>query len=303
MNRKTFLRNLLSKEDCFPGGSTHGAFSDTPTYLTNQEVSAILREMGKTDASGYMVPLVDAQPSNQHLTYVALSTIFPEKQRVQASCAGLCYLQILCEDAQEVRVRVAALPSHFEALDRHKVSFLIMTREQFRQILPWDRTLQRLETCCVRDVLQVYVSRISGGEVVAHPYALDVDGLPVQALAPSGQKESADVVGEMLPEQVFVPANLALNLASQLTARDKQGQKTMCSPRFFWLKAIIMMLEKLQQPLSTFETMLLRMVRYLKKNRHGGFQIQETPVRKEKTCLGWSLLLGFPQTTLRRWGF
>lgn len=307
MNGTSLFKRLFSAGSSAISEAGAKVSISEPGYLTRQEADEILAELIETDTEGHFIPPVAAYASCPQRIYVALAASLPVPQRV-LSCAGLCYIQLLDDPDQEGRVRVAALPSHLELASRWKVRTLSLREEHLHLMLPWDRTLQRLATCCVRDVLQVYASRISGVEVPAHPYAWRGSEQPTQMLP--CEREQQDVAGEALPEQVFIPVEIAQELANQFKTTKKRNCKKICSPRFFWLKAIITTLQQQRTSLSTFETMLFKMLKYLKKRWQGegkversAFQIQATPVRKEQTCLGWSLLLGFPQTTLRAWGF
>jgi hypothetical protein len=126
-------------------------------FLMPKEVCGILDEL---DATGHLLSGSSDLLGEVPCIYVALATLLPEEWRATASCAGLCYIQILDGDSQQCCVRVAATPRYLETTPSRKAQVLALSREQIWQILPWDRTLQRMETCCVREVLEVYARQL-----------------------------------------------------------------------------------------------------------------------------------------------
>lgn len=317
MHGNTLLKRLFST-----GGSAIAAAAQEGEsgYLTRQEVNAIVAELVERDGEGQIIPPVDTYRPCPHRIYVALATIFPEEQRSTiVSCAGLCYMQLLDGPGPERRVRVAALPSHLESANHRKVQALSLCEEQLRQMLPWDRTLQRLETCCVREVLQAYVYHLSGIEISAHPYELGGDSLPIQELVrtPDVQREQSKVVWTVLPE-VFVSATSAQDLAHRIKESTEHGGKKTCPQHLFWIKTMIAALERQLRHLNAqsqaaicdrYTKLLVTAERMISvfTRRNGSsdrrFLVKAIPLRRNDRCLGWHLVIELPQTALQQWGW
>lgn len=287
-------------------------------FLTPEEIKDILAELGEQSEDGYTIPSLSL-PTYFQQTYVALATILPEEQRVQASCAGLCFVQILDLDkeAQQYHIGVAAISSFLDAANPGKVQHLTLTKNQLRQMLPWDRTLQRLETCCVREVLQVYVYRLGAVEISAHPYKLEDDSLPVQqpTQAPDVQRKRSKVVWTALPE-VFVSATTAQDLADRIKKSAEHGGKKTCPQRLFWLKTMIAALNRQLQHLNARShaafcdlcTKLLATAEgmvsaFKRRNRLNNlcFLVNAIPLRQDGHWLGWHLVIWLPQAALQQW--
>lgn len=313
------LKRLFSAGDGGIAVAAQEAFAIEPGYLTHREANAIIAELVEKDREGQLIPPVVTHSACRQRIYVALATIFPEVQRgTVVSCAGLCYMQILNASGLERRVRVAALPSHLESASHRKIQTLSLREEQLRQMLPWDRTLQRLEICCVREVLQTYVYQLSCIEIFAHPYEPGDDSLLVQepVRAPDVQRERSEVVWTALPE-MFVSATTAQDLAGCIKGSTQHGGKKTYPQPLFWLKTMVAVLNRQLRHLNAQSqaaicdryTKLLavaeRMVSIFKRRNgssHRCFLVDAIPLRRDGRCLGWHLVIALSKNALRQWG-
>jgi len=122
-------------------------------------------------------------------TYVALAaTILPPDLQAYASAAGLCHLRITSSDTEQCLLEVAALPHRLNDSTHSKRVFTLWVDIEHlahSSILPWDRTLQSLPTCDVRECLQA--------QLFAVPLSTSDDGtLPVCAASLEGEPEGAE---------------------------------------------------------------------------------------------------------------
>src|SRR5262249_44444914 len=138
-------------------------------------------------------------------------TLLPPALRHHASAAQLCYFRLAecAPQADRLFVRVSALPHRLDETNGPRVFTVCLTTEQIAQALLWDRTLQGLPTCEVRELVALHAQQVVGTSLaLASPLARAVTApsAPVAAeteedLPPAGTQEGLSLVP--LPE-VFV---------------------------------------------------------------------------------------------------
>lgn len=96
-------------------------------------------------------------------TYIGLATLVPADLRALCTCAHLFFARVQrwCADGELVRVEIAALPHYFaaEASSRQKhVHTIMLSAEQFAQLVEYDRHLAGIATCDVRELVTEHVT-------------------------------------------------------------------------------------------------------------------------------------------------
>jgi hypothetical protein len=132
--------------------------------------------------------------------YVALAaSILPPDLQAYASAAGLCHLLITPVDEKQCLLQVAALPHRLHDTASSKRVFTLWVETErlaHSSVLPWDRTLQSLPTCDVRECLQA--------QLFAVPLSASDDGtLPVCAASLEGEPEDAEPTPQEQERQVM----------------------------------------------------------------------------------------------------
>ncbi len=156
-------------------------------------------------------------------TYVALATLLPSDLRPHASCACMCFFQVeRSAGGSQHTVRVAALPHRLGDTKSTRVFLFSLSDEQLAQALPWDRPLQALPTCEVREQVEAHVRAVGGTLPPAEPTALPAS--PVQH----------EVQFVALPE-VFVSCE---TLQDALTEVDAPTQEFPTQQRRFWMQRV-----------------------------------------------------------------
>jgi len=242
-------------------------------------------------------------PSISHeCTYVALATLLPCKLRAQASSANLCFFQVVdhATDAEQLFVRVSALPHHLDDLDSPRVYTVCLSTDQLVQALPWDRTLQAKPTCDVRELVELHVKQACDG-ILSVP-----DAAPPVA-APARPQEEKDI--ELVAvQEVFVSCETVQEVAAEMqapqgnTPRHKQRKWVQLT----WLHAAIAMLRRqcshaaqLQGILRTYLAALDHAIRcaYVAQHRLRQPLVCANPVFIKGRQVGWHLRVGVPAST------
>jgi hypothetical protein len=242
-------------------------------------------------------------PSISHeCTYVALATLLPCKLRAQASSANLCFFQVVdnAADAEQLFVRVAALPHRLDDLDSPRVYTICLSTEQLVQALPWDRTLQARPTCDVRELVELHVKHAGDG-IAPVPHAAP----SVAAPARSQEKKDIELVAV---QEVFVSCETVQEVAAEMQAPqgNTERKKQQRWVQLTWLHAAIAMLRRqcshaaqLQGILHAYLAALDHAIRCAFVAQHRLHQplVCASPVFIEGRQVGWRLIVGVPFST------
>ena len=242
-------------------------------------------------------------PSISHeCTYVALATLLPCKLRAQASSANLCFFQVVdhATDAEQLFVRVAALPHRLDDLDAPRVFTICLSTEQLVQALPWDRTLQARPTCDVRELVELHVKQAGDG-IAPVPHAAP------SVAAPARSQEEKDI--ELVAvQEVFVSCETVQEVAVERQAPigNAPQYKQRRWVRLIWLSAAIAMLRRLRSQITQLQGKLHASLVILDQAIRCAFVAQHrlhqplvcaSPVFIEGRQVGWHLRVGVPAST------
>jgi hypothetical protein len=244
-------------------------------------------------------------PSISHeCTYVALATLLPCKLRAQASSANLCFFQVVdhATDAEQLFVRVAALPHRLDDLDAPRVFTICLSTEQLVQALPWDRTLQARPTCDVRELVELHVKQAGNG-IAPVPHAAS----PIATPAPARPQEKKGI--ELVAvQEVFVSCETVQEVAVERQAPigNAPQYKQRRWVRLIWLSAAIAMLRRLRSQITQLQgklhaslVILDQAIRcaYVAQHRLHQPLVCASPVFIEGRQVGWRLIVGVPVST------
>lgn len=240
---------------------------------------------------------------SRECTYVALATLLPCHLRLHASTAHLCYFQIVdhAPDAEQLFVRVAALPHRLNDLHSTRVFTLCLCRDQLAQALPWDRAMQARPTGDVRELVALHAQQLGGDTRSIPPVRTAAAPAPA-----SDQHEEVKHTHVALPE-VFVSCETVQEVVAHGQVPDesaslhKQGRWVTC----VWLQAAIAMLRRQRSHLAqatgklhTFLASLDQAMRcaFVAQHRSRHSLVCANPVFLEGRHVGWHLLVNLPVT-------
>jgi hypothetical protein len=183
-------------------------------------------------------------------TYVGLATaLLPAELQLQASAAGLCYLRIASLDEEQAVLQVAALPHRLQDTAASRRVFTIwVATPQLAYVLPWDRALQRLPTCDVRECLQaqLFAVPLSASDGSMLPVcAASLEGEPEDAEPASQEQEHQTITLLPLPE-VFVSCQTVNETVAEAPDPPFDGAAFRLTrwTRLMWLHAALAMVRR-----------------------------------------------------------
>ena len=177
--------------------------------------------------------------SSYSQTYVALATLLPPELRPRASCAGLCYIELARQVSSDLyRARVVALPHYLNGSYPRKVYPVYLSDEEVAQALPYERDLQHLSTCDLREAVEQHVRQTGGSRSVREEAHL-VSGATPDKLAEKPLVEG--VVKVYVSSQTVEDAAAMIAEPGREGAR-KLGRRTML--QLIWLKAALLMMRR-----------------------------------------------------------
>jgi hypothetical protein len=182
-------------------------------------------------------------------TYVALAaTILPPDLQAYASAAGLCHLRITSSDAEHYFLEVAALPHRLNDFASSKRVFTLWVEAEqlaHSSVLPWDRALQSLPTCDVRECLEAQMLSFPGDDITL-PACADSLGVEPQYAEPAPQEQERQVMTLLPLPEVFVSCqtvNEAVAEAPEPPFDDATFRLTRWT-RLVWLRAALAMVRR-----------------------------------------------------------
>ena len=184
---------------------------------------------------------IEYSSSSTMRVYVALADILPPELRPQASCAGLCYLVVEQHmQAGSYHVKVAALPQRLSDSRCHRVFTVFVEADELVQALPYDRALQSMPTCDLRELLEQGARGSSGIDLLCAPGEVQRNGSApsLVALEPSREERAA-----LLPE-LFVSLQTVADAAEVVGALPGGGsskRRRLHVLQFIWIQAAMMM--------------------------------------------------------------
>ena len=236
------------------------------------------------------------------ITYVALAaTLLPPDLQAQASAAGLCHVQVTGYTvANQHCIQVAALPHRFEeATSSRRVFTLWVDAEQLSHALPWDRSLQGLPTCDVREHLlaQAVALKDAPSHSIATqmPEHRSVDGPELQE--PLAPQQDETTVLLPLPE-LFVSCETvheAVAEAAEPLLPRSSGRRTSWT-RLAWLHAALAMVRRqMSHACQAFMKLdiLLEKVIATQRRFHQSL-VSASAVYVGERLVGWRLQIAYP---------
>src|SRR5213082_1941414 len=185
---------------------------------------------------------IEYSSSSTMRVYVALADILPPELRPQASCAGLCYL-VVEQHMQpgSYRVKAAALPQRLSDSRSQRVFTVFVETDELAQALPYDRALQSIPTCDLRELLEQRSG--SGIVLLCAPGEEQRKGSAssLVVLESSREKRAAQ-----LPE-LFVSKQTVADAAEVVDAPAGGGSSKrhrLHMLQFIWIQAAMMMVRR-----------------------------------------------------------
>lgn len=241
---------------------------------------------------------------SQDTTYVALAAmLLPPELQMQASAAGLCHVQFTGYTvADQHCIQVAALPHRFdEAASSRRVFTVWVDAEQLASILPWDRSLQSLPTCEVRERLQLHPqhevpvrNELHLEDRTARPH-------------PQEPQEQADHLADHpqetitllpLPELFVSSQTVQETVAETPNSSSRTGSVSgrLCWTRLTWLHAALAMVRRqmshAHQTFAKLDTMLENVIATQRHLRHS--LVSASAVYVGQRLVGWRLQIAYP---------
>src|SRR5437588_4276728 len=249
---------------------------------------------------------IEYSSSSTMRVYVALADILPPELRPQASCAGLCYLVVEQHIlAGSYRIKAAALPQRLIDPRSHRVFTVFVEADELVQALPYDRALQSMPTCDLRELLE---QRGSGGiDLLCAPGEEQRNGsaLSLVALEPSREERAA-----LLPE-LFVSQQTVADAAEVVDAPPGGGtskRRRLHVLQFIWIQAAMMMARRqmesakwsLQRNLHATYSQLHAYLCQVFEACHQTYRIfaSARPAYVEDRQVGWYIQVGVPASLL-----
>ncbi len=241
-------------------------------------------------------------PSNSpEYTYVALATLLPCKLRAYASIANLCFFQVVdhATNAEQLFVRVTALPHRLDDIDSPRVFTVCLSTEQLAKALPWDRAMQAISTCDVRELVELHAKQKCSSTLqvpeVEHPVAVPAPPRPLE------EKEISFVA---LPE-VFVSCETVQEVVAeaQVPSGNAPQPKQRRWAQLTWLRAAIAMMRRQLSQITQLQGKLLASLAtldqaircaYVAHHRLRQPLVCASPVFIKDRQVGWHLHLGVP---------
>src|SRR5207248_4195788 len=232
--------------------------------------------------------------------------ILPLELRPQASCAGLSYL-VVEQHIQpgSYRVKAAALPQRLSDSRSQRVFTVFVETDELAQALPYDRALQSIPTCDLRELLE---QRGSGGrDLLCAPGKEQRNGsaLPLVALEPSREERAA-----LLPE-LFVSLQTAADAAEVVDAPLGGGtskRRSLHVLQFIWIQAAMMMARRQMEsakwsPQRDLHTTYSKLHAYLCRVFEACHQayrmfVSARPAYVHDRQVGWYIQVGVPASLL-----
>jgi hypothetical protein len=182
-------------------------------------------------------------------TYVALAaTILPPDLQAYASAAGLCHLRITSSDAEHYFLEVAALPHRLNDFASSKRIFTLWVETEqlaHSSILPWDRALQSLPTCEVRERLEAQMFPFPGDDVILPTCTDSLETEPEYAVSAPPEQERQVMTLLPLPE-VFVSCQTVNETVAEAPEPPLDGSAFRLTrwTRLVWLHAALAMVRR-----------------------------------------------------------
>ena len=248
---------------------------------------------------------IEYSSSSTMRVYVALADTLPPELQPKASCAGLCYLVVEQQmQAGSYRVKAAALPQRLSDPRCHRVFTVFVEADELAQVLPYDRALQSIPTCDLRELLE---QRGSGGRdlLCAPEEQRNGSALSLVALEPSGEERAA-----LLPE-LFVSQQTVADAAEVVDVPAGGGSSKRCRLhvlQFIWIQAAMMMARRQMEsakwsPQRDLHTTYSKLHAYLCRVFEACHQayrmfVSARPAYVEDRQVGWYIQVGVPASLL-----
>lgn len=257
-----------------------------------------------------------AQQPNPALTtilYVGLSSILPGELHVLCSCAGLVFSRVLRIDGDQYHLEVAALPHYFSSAHPRRgfhVRSIVISFEDFAQLLEYDRSLAGKATCDMRELVEEHVAEVIKttkheptllAMVTPVPQATQESAEQHQSVADAysqgdtGEKEDADLeilTSVHVPRIVICQVFAAMNITAM---RERRVQSAL-------LAAALEMVDREIEQSRTWrerdqlkktyeEIQEVQQWRRMRRNEGYGWQ---RVVTLQSSGVGWDLVIGMP---------
>ncbi|HLG79146.1 MAG TPA: hypothetical protein VFA09_03145 [Ktedonobacteraceae bacterium] len=233
--------------------------------------------------------------SSTDTTYVALAaTILPPDLHPYASAAGLCHLRITSfgDDQEACLIEVAALPHRLHDRTAFRRVFTVWVNTgQLAHALPWDRTLQNLPTCDVRERLEAGIS----------PWPADDSSVP-DPVEPGETGETHEQGRQAVTLLPLPELFLACETVNEVVAdgpeppRNAPTSRLQRWMRLVWLRAALAMVRRqLVHTRQVFHKLdvLLEKVIEVQRQWHQSL-VSASAVYVDRRLVGWRLQIAYP---------
>jgi hypothetical protein len=232
-------------------------------------------------------------------TYVALAaSILPPDLQAYASAAGLCHLLIASLGEEHCLLQVAALPHRLQDTASSKRVFTLWVdteRLAHSSVLPWDRTLQNLPTCEVRECLEAQMFSFSGDDITL-PACADSLEVEPQYAEPAPQECQA-ITLLPLPE-VFVSCQTVNETVTEAPEPPLDGAAFRLTrwTRLVWLHAALAMVRRQlahsRQSFHKLDILLDKVIGAQRRLRQA--LVSASAVYVGERLVGWRLKIALP---------
>jgi len=235
-------------------------------------------------------------------TYVGLAAaLLPAELQLQASAAGLCHLHIAALDEEQVLLQVAALPHRLHDTAHSRRVFTIwVAAPQLAYVLPWDRSLQSLPTCDVRERLQaqMFAAPLSASEESTLPVcAASLEGAPEDAEPVPPEQERQGMTLLPLPE-LFVSSETVSETVAEAPEPPLDGSTFRLTrwTRLVWLHAALAMVRRQlahsRQAFHKLDILLDKVIGAQRRLRQA--LVSASAVYVGERLVGWRLKIALP---------
>jgi hypothetical protein len=235
-------------------------------------------------------------------TYVGLAAaLLPYELQLQASAAGLCHLRIVALDEGQAVLQVAALPHRLhDATSSRRVFTIWVAAPQLEHVLPWDRSLQGLPTCDVRECLQELMFAVplsANNESTLPACAASLEEEPENVEPAPQEQERQGVTLLPLPE-VFVSCQTVNEAVAEAPEPPFDGSVFRLTrwTRLVWLHAALAMVRRQlthsRQIFHKLDILLDKVIGAQRRLRQA--LVSANAVYVGRRLVGWRLKIALP---------
>ncbi|HEX6484896.1 MAG TPA: hypothetical protein VF043_39125 [Ktedonobacteraceae bacterium] len=235
-------------------------------------------------------------------TYVGLAAaLLPDELQLQASAAGLCHLRIAALDEGQALLQVAALPHRLhDTASSRRVFTIWVAAPQLAHVLPWDRALQSLPTCEVREYLQKLMFAVplsTSDESTLPVFATSLEGEPEETEPAPPEQARQGMTLLPLPE-LFVSSETVNETVAEAPEPPLDGSTFRLTrwTRLVWLHAALAMVRRQlahsRQVFHKLDILLDQVIGAQRRLRQA--LVSASAVYVGERLVGWRLKIALP---------